>query len=109
MAKIVFLGAGSYTFAKNILGDAMLTPAICDAHLALYDIDAQRLRDALRMLETLNANINQGRARIIAHLGLRQRRAALKGADYVINAIQVGGYKPATVIDFEIPRRCEEN
>jgi alpha-galactosidase len=57
------------------------------------------------MLRTLNANINQGRARITTHLGVEQRRAALKGTQYVVNAIQVGGYEPSTVIDFEIPKK----
>jgi len=105
MAKITFMGAGSTVFAKNILGDCMLTPALHDAHIALYDIDATRLRESQQMLETLNRNVNQGRARITAHRGVAKRRAALKGADYVVNAIQVGGYKPGTVIDFEIPKR----
>ena len=45
MAKITFMGAGSSVFAKNILGDAMLSPALHDAHIALYDIDAKRLRE----------------------------------------------------------------
>jgi len=105
MPKIAFMGAGSTIFAKNVLGDALLAPALCEAHIALYDIDAERLRDSKLMLDTLNANINQNRARITGHLGVRNRRAALKGADYVVNAIQVGGYKPSTVIDFEVPKK----
>ncbi len=105
MAKITFMGAGSTVFAKNILGDCMLREALCDAHIALYDIDARRLRESRRMLETLNANINDRRARITAHLGVENRRRALKDADYVVNAIQVGGYDPCTIIDFEVPKR----
>jgi len=105
MAKIAFLGAGSTVFAKNVLGDALLSPALHDAHVALYDIDAGRLNDSRLMLDTLNANINRGRATITAHCGVASRRSALRGADYVINAVQVGGYEPATVIDFEVPRR----
>ena len=105
MAKIAFMGAGSTIFAKNILGDAMCTPALQDAHIALYDIDGARLRESKRMLDNLNRSINRDRARVTAHLGVRGRRAALKGADYVVNAIQVGGYEPSTVIDFEIPKR----
>ena len=105
MAKIAFLGAGSTVFAKNVLGDAMLSPVLHDAHIALYDIDGKRLEESRRMLETLNRNINQSRATITAHLGVGQRRAALRGAHYVVNAIQVGGYKPSTVIDFEIPKK----
>ncbi len=105
MPKITFMGAGSTIFAKNVLGDCMLSPALCDAQIALYDIDATRLTESKRMLETLNRNINQGRAKITAHLGTKNRRAALQGAKYVVNAIQVGGYKPSTVIDFEIPKK----
>ncbi len=105
MAKITFMGAGSAVFAKNILGDSMLAEPLQDAHIALYDIDFQRLRDSKMMLENLNEHINKGRARITAHHGERARRAALRGADYVINAIQVGGYEPSTVIDFEIPKK----
>jgi len=105
MAKIVFLGAGSTVFAKNILGDSMLAEPLCDAHIALYDIDATRLRESRRMLKTLNTNINKGRAKITAYLGVKRRRDALRDADYVVNAIQVGGYEPSTVIDFEIPKK----
>lgn len=105
MPKITFMGAGSTVFAKNIVGDALLTPALQDAHVALYDIDPNRLKESHRMLSNLNRNINRDRARITAHLGVQQRRKALRDADYVVNAIQVGGYEPSTVIDFEIPKK----
>ncbi len=109
MAKITFLGAGSTVFAKNVLGDAMLAEPLSDAHIALYDIDAVRLRESRRMLKTINKNVNKGRAKITAHLGVQNRRDALRGADYVVNAIQVGGYEPCTVIDFEIPKKYGMN
>ena len=105
MPKIAFVGAGSTVFAKNILGDSMLTPALSESDIALYDIDPSRLDESRRMLETLNNNINGGRARISAYLGVGERKAALENADYVINAIQVGGYEPSTVIDFQIPKK----
>ncbi len=105
MAKITFMGAGSTVFAKNVLGDSMLSPALHDAHIALYDIDGGRLRDSATMLENLNRNVNEGRARITSHLGCEQRLEALRGADFVVNAIQVGGYEPSTVIDFEVPKK----
>ncbi len=105
MAKITFMGAGSTIFAKNVLGDCMLTEALADAHIALYDIDGKRLRESKAMIDTLNANINQGRATVTAHLGERSRRTALRGTDYVVNAIQVGGYAPCTITDFEIPKK----
>ncbi len=105
MPKIAFMGAGSTIFAKNILGDAMQVECLRDAQIALYDIDGERLDESRMMLENLNANTNESRASISAHLGRTQRKAALEGADYVVNAIQVGGYEPGTVIDFEIPKK----
>ncbi|HPP11199.1 MAG TPA: alpha-glucosidase/alpha-galactosidase [bacterium] len=105
MAKITFLGAGSTIFAKNILGDVMLTGALKDAEIALYDIDPVRLQESFRMLTTLNRNINAGQARIKTYLGVENRKKALRGASYVVNAVQVGGYDPATINDFEIPKK----
>ncbi|MEE2994261.1 MAG: alpha-glucosidase/alpha-galactosidase [Gemmatimonadota bacterium] len=105
MVKITFMGAGSSVFAKNILGDCMRTEALKDAGIALYDVNEERLQESKMMLDNLNSNINDGRATITAHLGIDQRKKALKGAKYVVNAIQVGGYEPATVIDFEVPRK----
>ena len=92
MPKITFMGAGSSIFAKACLGDAMLTKSIRDSHMALYDIDPKRLKESKRMLDALNSNINNSRAKITTHCGPARRQDALKDADYVINAIQVGGY-----------------
>lgn len=105
MPKIAFMGAGSTVFAKNILGDCLCAESLREAHIALYDIDAQRLRESKMMMDNINANINAGRARITAHCGPQERKEALRGAAYVVNAIQVGGYKPSTVIDFKIPNK----
>ena len=99
---MTFIGAGSTVFTKNVLGDAMLTESLQTAHIALYDIDPVRLKESELMLKTLNKNINENRATIVAY---DNRIEALRGADFVINAIQVGGYKPSTVIDFEIPKK----
>ncbi|MDR7345046.1 alpha-galactosidase [Pantoea alhagi] len=103
--KITFIGAGSTVFAKNVLGDILATAAISDVDIALYDIDERRLTESWNMLNNINRNINQGRARIAKYAGVEQRRAALAGASYVINAIQVGGYQPCTLTDFEIPKK----
>ena len=92
MPKITFMGAGSTVFAKNVLGDSMLCEALSSSDIALYDIDRTRLRESKRMLDTLNKNVNKGRAKIKAYLGVENRRKALDGADFVVNAIQVGGY-----------------
>jgi alpha-galactosidase len=104
MAKITFMGAGSTVFAKNVLGDCMCSEPLKGSTIALYDIDRERLNDSLRMLENLNRNL-QGNMTIKGFLGIRNRREALRKADYVVNAIQVGGYKPSTVIDFEVPKK----
>lgn len=101
MPKITFMGAGSTVFAKNVLGDCILTPSLQDSEIALYDIDAQRLKDSENMLKNINSN-NNGHAKIIAYT---DRKEALRGANYVVNAIQVGGYDPCTITDFEIPKR----
>jgi alpha-galactosidase len=101
MSKITFLGAGSTVFAKNVLGDCMLVPALEGFEFALYDIDEQRLKDSENMLTNLKESLNKN-IQIKAYL---DRKEALKDAKYVINAIQVGGYKPSTVIDFEIPKK----
>jgi alpha-galactosidase len=105
MIKITFIGAGSTVFAKNILGDSMLTDSLRDSELALYDIDSKRLEESRLMVENLNESINDGRATVTAHVGVENRKQALANATFVVNAIQVGGYEPSTVIDFEIPKK----
>ena len=105
MAKITFMGAGSTVFARNVLGDCMCSPSLCDSEIALYDINGQRLEDSQVILSAINQNVNQGRAKIKTYLGEENRKEALKGADFVVNAIQVGGYDPCTITDFEIPKK----
>ncbi len=105
MAKITFMGAGSTVFAKNVLGDAMMTPCLHDAEIALYDIDADRLEESYLLITKLNENINENRAKISKYLGVENRKDALRGADFVVDAIQVGLYDPCTIIDFEIPKK----
>ncbi len=105
MGKITFMGAGSTIFAKNVLGDSMLSPTLRDFELSLYDIDEKRLEESYAMVCALNQNINEGRARVTKYLGIPNRKDALRGADFVVNAIQVGGYDPCTIIDFEIPKK----
>jgi alpha-galactosidase len=96
------MGAGSTVFAKNVLGDAMLTPALRDAEIALFDIDPERLSESEAMLKAINANCNENRSVIKPYTN---RLDALDGADFVVNAIQVGGYEPCTVTDFEVPKK----
>ena len=105
MLKITFLGAGSTIFARNVIGDCMRTPSLCHAEFALYDIDAERLEESRIIIEALNRNINENRATIKTYLGVENRKEAFRGARFAVNAIQVGGYEPCTVIDFEIPKK----
>ena len=101
MSKITFIGAGSTVFAKNVLGDCLMVSALEGFEFALFDIDEKRLKESEAMLTNLRNRYNKS-IQIKAYL---DRKEALRGAKYVINAIQVGGYKPSTVIDFEIPKK----
>ena len=105
MPKITFMGAGSTVFARNVIGDCMLRDALRDSEFMLYDIDKERLAESEYILNVINKNVNNGRAKIKTALGVDNRQKALTGSDFVINAIQVGGYEPSTVIDFEIPKK----
>ncbi len=105
MVKIALLGAGSTVFARNLIGDSFLTEALAESHVALYDIDPARLDESHRMVEALNRGVNRSRAVVTVHRGEAERREALRDADFVIMTIQVGGYRPSTVIDFEIPKK----
>jgi len=101
MPKITFIGAGSTVFARNLLGDILSYPELANSTIALHDIDPERLRttqvvagriaQALGVHPTIEATLD--------------RRAALDGADYAISMFQVAGYKPGTVVDFEIPKK----
>ena len=103
--KITFMGAGSTVFSKNVLGDTMMCEAFHDAEIALYDIDGQRLEESYLLITAMNQSINQGRAKVSKYLGVENRKDALRGANFVVNAIQVGLYDPCTIIDFEIPKK----
>ena len=77
MNKITFLGAGSTIFARNVLGDCMVTDCLRDWEYALYDIDPQRLEESYMMLSNINRNSNDGRAKIVKYT---DRLEALRGA-----------------------------
>ncbi|CEK30647.1 family 4 glycosyl hydrolase [[Clostridium] sordellii] len=102
MGKITFLGAGSTIFTKNVLGDCMLTEALRDFEIALFDIDEKRLDESYNMLSIMNKTLNKSRANINKY---KDRKEALRGAKYIVNAIQVGGYDPCTITDFEVPKK----
>ena len=100
MPKIAFIGAGSVVFTLNLLGDILTFPELAESEIALMDIDAERLRIAEIMARKVADSLG-AHPKITAY---SERVAALEGADYVINTIQVGGY-PSTVIDFDIPKK----
>ena len=99
--KITLIGAGSVVFAKTLIGDILQFPELSDATICLMDIDADRLRVADVMMKRMAGKLGVN-AKIVSTL---DRREAIKGAKYVICTVQVGGYKPSTVVDFEIPKK----
>jgi alpha-galactosidase len=100
MTRIALIGAGSVVFTRNLCGDILLTPALRGSTLALMDIDAARLARAKEIVDRLAAQVDPT-ARVEAHL---DRRAAVRGADFVITTFQQGGLE-AWGLDIEIPRR----
>ncbi|MBI2239092.1 MAG: alpha-glucosidase/alpha-galactosidase [Actinobacteria bacterium] len=101
MPKVVLIGAGSVEFTRNVLADILTFPELeGTVTVALHDIDPERLQTAEAVARYTNEKTGAG-AGIDAHL---DRRAALDGADYAINEIQVGGYD-ATLKDFNIPKK----
>lgn len=102
--KITFMGAGSTVFARNVLGDCMCSPALRDSTFALYDIDGERLKESHTILEAMR-KAKGGYGKIECYLGVENRKDALRGATFVVDAIQVGLYDPCTIIDFEVPKK----
>ena len=102
--KITFMGAGSTVFAKNVLGDCMCIDSLKDCDIALYDIDKKRVFESKGLLDAIREK-KGGKGTITCYVGPEQRRDALRDATFVVNAIQVGGYDPSTIIDFEIPKK----
>ena len=101
MTKISFLGAGSTVFAKNLMGDILSYPELQDATISLHDIDEARLRTSEIVAHNIAATL--GISPTIE--ATTDRRRSLDGADYAISMIQVAGYKPGTVVDFEVPKK----
>src|SRR5919109_507722 len=101
MTTITLIGAGSTVFAQNLLGDIFSFPEFANATIRLMDIDPERLRTSEIVAHKV-ADFFGAKPTIVATL---DRRRALDGADYAISMFQVGGYKPSTVIDFEVPKK----
>ena len=100
MLKVAMIGAGSVVFVKNLLADILDFPELRKATIALHDIDAERLETAGMMARWTAAQL--GASPVIEEHA--ERRAALDGASFVINMVQIGMHE-ATLIDFEIPRK----
>lgn len=98
------MGAGSTVFARNVIGDCMCSEALRDSTFALYDIDGDRLKESEIILEGMR-KAKGGYGKIECYLGVEQRKDALRDANFVVNAIQVGLYDPCTIIDFEVPKK----
>lgn len=101
MPKITLIGAGSVVFARALLGDIFSFEELRESEIALFDIDAERLRISEIMAGKLAEAL--GAKPVIK--AYTDRKAALEGSDYAINMIQVGGYEPCTVTDFEVPKK----
>lgn len=99
--KITFIGAGSTVFMKNIIGDVLLRPALSGAHIALMDINPQRLEESEIVASKMVSTLGVG-ATISTHL---DQREALDGADFVVVAFQIGGFDPCTKTDFDVPKQ----
>ncbi len=97
--RITFIGAGSTVFAKNLIGDLLSYPELAGARITLFDIDEKRLAES----EIVARRINEALGACATIEATTDRSKALDGADYAINMIQVGGYRPATVTDFALP------
>src|ERR1700741_186892 len=99
--KITFIGAGSTVFAKNLLVDILSFPELADSQICLFDIDEERLRTS----EVVARRIAQ-QLKVAPEIETTTDRGhAFDGGTYAISMIQVGGYRPCTVTDFEIPKK----
>ena len=101
MIKLAIIGAGSTVFTKNIVVDLLLIDGFKSIEIALMDIDKNRLEKTYEVLDIISKKM-EASPKFTLHTN---RKEALKNADFVQTTIQVGGYKPSTVIDFEIPKK----
>ena len=99
--KIAFIGAGSTVFMKNIVGDVLQWEALKGAHFSLMDINEQRLLESEMVFKKLVSSLDV-QATCSVHTNQKE---ALREANFVIVAFQIGGFEPCTVTDFEIPKK----
>ena len=102
MIKLTIIGAGSAVFTKNIVVDLMHISHLKKCiYISLMDIDETRLNLAKELIDTVSNKLDAN-PKVTLHT---DRKEALHNADFVQTTIQVGGYKPSTVIDFDIPKK----
>ena len=101
MTKLTIIGAGSTVFTKNIVVDLLTIKQFKSIEIALMDIDQNRLIKTKEVLEIIAKKMG-ATPKLSLHTN---RRESLLDADFVQTTIQVGGYRPSTVIDFEIPKK----
>ena len=99
--KIAFIGAGSTVFMKNIVGDVLQWKALKGAHFSLMDIDHQRLLESEMVFNKLVSSL-EVQATCSVH---SDQKEALREANFVVVAFQIGGFEPCTITDFEIPKK----
>ncbi len=101
MTKLTIIGAGSAVFTKNIFTDLMFIDEFKKMDIALVDIDEKRLKISHELLDVIAKKLN-ATPNIKSYT---DRKKALVSSDFIQSTIQVGGYKPSTVIDFDIPKQ----
>lgn len=100
MIKVAMIGAGSVVFSKNLTGDILGFPEFRNATFSYMDIDKERLEVGANLCRKVAKGLGAN-PKIEA---TTDRAEAVKGADFVINMVQIGGFD-STLVDFEIPRK----
>ena len=96
--KVTFIGAGSLGFTRGLLSDILTVPEFRDSRIAFTDINPDNLDMVTRLCQR-DIDANGLDIKIESTL---DRREALKGANYVINCVRIGGLE-AFKTDIEIP------
>lgn len=98
--KIAFIGAGSMCFGLSLFRDIFSCGTLSGSTLVLVDTDAGKLARMTQLARLLNTQAGAGL--IIEHT--TERRDALPGAGFVINATAIDRNR-LWKFDFEVPRK----
>ena len=99
--KIVIIGAGSLVFSSRLTADILSYPALEDSEICLVDVEPDRLKYAEKIA---NRIIQEGGYNKASVTSTMDRKEALKGADFVIISILIGGYE-AIEKEIDIPMK----